>query len=75
MRNWRYGETVNNDEVAKNLNDGPESLVFVSAAQSPLGREMLLAATPLSADAMNACAVLASYAMFSAASVSQAPVW
>ena len=47
MRNWRYGETVNNDEVAKNLNDGPESLVFVSAAQSPLGREMLLAATPL----------------------------
>ena len=47
MRNWRYGESVDGDEVAKNLNDGPESLVFISAADSPLGREMLLAATPL----------------------------
>ena len=47
VRNWRNGETVNGDEVQRNLNDGPESLVFVSAADSPLGREMLLAATPL----------------------------
>ena len=47
VRNWRNGETINNDEVAKNLNDGPESLVFVSASDSPLGREMVLAATPL----------------------------
>ena len=47
VRNWRYGETVSGDEVLLNLNDGPESLVFVSAASSPLGREMLLAATPL----------------------------
>lgn len=47
VRNWRVGETVDNDEVAKNLNDGPESLVFVSAADSPIGKELLLAATPL----------------------------
>ena len=60
MRNWRSGETrtaisttlatastVAGTEVTYNLNDGPESLVFVSAADSPLGREMLLAATPL----------------------------
>ena len=47
VRNWRNGETVSGDEVTLNLNDGPESLVFVSAAESPLGREMLLAATPL----------------------------
>jgi hypothetical protein len=39
--------TVAGTEVTYNLNDGPESLVFVSAADSPLGREMLLAATPL----------------------------
>ena len=59
VRNWRSGEvnpatgalatasTVAGTEVTYNLNDGPESLVFVSAADSPLGREMLLAATPL----------------------------
>jgi len=47
VRNWRVGETVNNDEIAKNLNDGPESLVFIDAAKSPIGRELLLAATPL----------------------------
>ena len=35
--------------VAKALNDGPESLVFVPAADSPTGMEMLLAATPLAA--------------------------
>jgi hypothetical protein len=49
VRNWRSGETttVAGTEVTFNLNDGPESLVFLSAADSPLGREMLLAATPL----------------------------
>ncbi|KOO52903.1 hypothetical protein Ctob_016715, partial [Chrysochromulina tobinii] len=61
VRNWRSGElnpatgalaksddvNVKGTEVTYNLNDGPESLVFVSAADSPLGREMLLAATPL----------------------------
>ena len=59
VRNWRSGEvnlatgalattgSVAGTEVTFNLNDGPESLVFVSAADSPLGREMLLAATPL----------------------------
>ena len=33
--------------VQKALNDGPESLVFISAADSPIGTELLLAATPL----------------------------
>ena len=47
VRNWRVGETPDNDEVAKNLNDGPESMVFVSAADSPIGKELLLVATPL----------------------------
>lgn len=47
VRNWRNGETVDNDEVAKNLNDGPESLVFISASDSPTGQALLLAATPL----------------------------
>ena len=49
VKNWRVGETIGDDaeKVAKNLNDGPESLVFISAADSPLGQELLLAATPL----------------------------
>ncbi len=51
VRNWRVGETFDDDDsadmVAKALNDGPESLIFLSAATSPIGRELLLAATPL----------------------------
>ena len=49
VRNWRVGEDADDDELTKNLNDGPESLVFVPALDSPIGVELLLAATPLAA--------------------------
>ena len=50
VRNWKTGaldQTTYSDELTYNLNDGPESLIFVPAEDSPIGKEMLLAATPL----------------------------
>jgi len=51
VRNWLVGDTVTGDEdqfyVDHALNDGPENLVFVSAADSPIGQEMLIAVAPL----------------------------
>ena len=50
VRNWRVGgEYADDDELTYNLNDGPESLIFISASDSPIGVELLLAATPLAA--------------------------
>ena len=47
VRNWRVGETPDGDEVAKNLNDGPESLIFVPATDSPIGVDALRTASRL----------------------------
>lgn len=52
VRNWMtdfVGKDDPTDEqyVAQGLNDGPESLVFVSAKDSPLGVELLLAVAPM----------------------------
>ena len=50
VRNWRTSaadQTTYTDELTYNLNDGPESLIFIPATDSPIGTEMLLAATPL----------------------------
>ena len=52
VRNWRTSsadQSTYTDELTYNLNDGPESLIFVPASDSPIGTEMLLAATPLAA--------------------------
>lgn len=57
VRNWMSSaadaadiDAAENEDalyVQKALNDGPESLVFISAADSPIGTELVLAATPL----------------------------
>ncbi|OUX49447.1 MAG: hypothetical protein CBE43_10065 [Rhodopirellula sp. TMED283] len=55
VRNWLVGETVPEKDdagwsdyyVQKSLNDGPESFVFISAADSPVGVPLLLAVTPM----------------------------
>ena len=52
VRNWRTSaadQSTYTDELTYNLNDGPESLIFIPATDSPIGTEMLLAATPLAA--------------------------
>ena len=52
VRNWRTSAadlSTYTDELTYNLNDGPESLIFIPATDSPIGTEMLLAATPLAA--------------------------
>jgi len=52
VRNWMtdfvgQGDPADSDLLTYALNDGPESLVFISKDDSPIGRELLLAATPL----------------------------
>ena len=49
VRNWLVGSEDPTDStlLATGLNDGPESLVFISAAESPTGKELLLAASPM----------------------------
>uniref|UniRef100_A0A7S3NHG6 Choice-of-anchor I domain-containing protein n=1 Tax=Aureoumbra lagunensis TaxID=44058 RepID=A0A7S3NHG6_9STRA len=55
VRNWLVDESVPDEDdsgfsdymINYALNDGPESLVFIPAADSPIGQDMLLAATPL----------------------------
>ena len=60
MRNWRYGESVDGDEVAKNLNDGPESLVFLPTDESRTAAAPPFAVAPrAAARAHRACFSLA----------------
>lgn len=54
VRNWLVDESFDEDSenfseqmVSYALNDGPESLVFLDAEMSPIGREMLIAVAPL----------------------------
>lgn len=55
VRNWLVDGGFEGDDdgafgdfmVANALNDGPESLVFIDAASSPIGQEMLIAVAPL----------------------------
>lgn len=56
VRNWLVGadDVPEEDDagwsdyyVQKSLNDGPESFVFISAADSPVGVPLLLAVTPM----------------------------
>ena len=51
VRNWMT-DKVDTDPSDSDLgdfmlNDGPESMAFVSAAESPIGKELLVVATPL----------------------------
>jgi len=47
VRNWMVTGSESADMIKHALNDGPESLVFISALDSPIGVELLLAVTPL----------------------------
>ncbi|GMH70623.1 hypothetical protein TrRE_jg630, partial [Triparma retinervis] len=49
VRNWKTAsaDTTEFNDWMYNLNDGPESLIFISEADSPIGAPMLAAATPM----------------------------
>eukprot|EP00968_Pinguiococcus_pyrenoidosus_P024027 scaffold4206_cov229-Pinguiococcus_pyrenoidosus.AAC.1 len=49
VRNWKTAaeDSTTFADTYYNLNDGPESLVFISADDSPIGTPLLAAATPL----------------------------
>ena len=55
VRNWLVDETVPDEDdldygpfmIQKGLNDGPESLIFVPASDSPIGKDILIAVAPL----------------------------